>query len=87
MEKLRCSLSLILSQNTIAVIFQADHRIVKSQNHRMAWVEKDHTDHLVPTPLLCAGSTTTRPGCLEPHPALNAMSSTYYGIIFAFYSI
>jgi len=31
--------------------------------------EKDHKDHLVSTPLLCAGSPTTRPGCPEPHPA------------------
>ena len=37
---------------------------------RMAWVEKDHNDHLVSTPLLCAGSPTTTPGCPEPHPAL-----------------
>ena len=35
----------------------------------MAWVEKDHNDHLVSIPLLCAGSPTTRPGCPEPHPA------------------
>jgi len=35
----------------------------------MAWVEKDHNDHLVLTPLLCAGSPTSRPGCSEPHPA------------------
>ena len=34
----------------------------------MAWVEKNHSDHLVSTPLLCAGSPTTRPGCPEPHP-------------------
>jgi len=27
----------------------------------MAWVEKDHNDHQVSTPLLCAGSPTTRP--------------------------
>ena len=39
------------------------------RSHRMAWVEKDHNDHLVSTPLLCAGSPTTRPGCPEPHPA------------------
>ena len=38
--------------------------------HRTAWVEKDLKDHLVSTPLLCAGSPTTRPGCPEPHPAL-----------------
>jgi len=34
--------------------------------HRMAWVHKDHNDHQVSTPLLCAGSPTTRPGC--PYP-------------------
>ena len=38
-------------------------------NDRTAWVEKDHNDHRVSTPLLCAGSPTTRPGCPEPHPA------------------
>jgi len=27
----------------------------------MAWVEKDHNDHLVSTPLLCAGSPTISP--------------------------
>jgi len=32
-------------------------------------LKKDHNDHLVSTPLLCAGSPTTRPGCPEPHPA------------------
>ena len=41
-----------------------------SQNHRMAWVEKDSNDHLVSTPLPHVGSPTTRPGCPEPHPAL-----------------
>ena len=41
----------------------------KSQNHRTAWIEKDHNDHRVSTPLLCAESPTTRPGCPEPHPA------------------
>jgi len=35
----------------------------------MAWVEKDHNDHWVSIPLLCAGSPNTRPGCPEPHPA------------------
>jgi len=33
----------------------------------MAWGEKDHNDHRVSTPLLCAGFPTTRPGCTEPH--------------------
>ena len=36
----------------------------------MAWVEKDHR---VSTPLLWAGSPTTRPGCPEPHPAWPSM--------------
>ena len=40
-----------------------------SQNHRMAWVEKDLHYHLVSTPLLYAGSQTTRPGFPELHPA------------------
>jgi len=35
----------------------------------MAWVEKGHNDHVISTPLLCAGLPTTRPGCPEPHPA------------------
>ena len=38
--------------------FQA---VIEPQNHRMAWVEKDLKDHLVSTPLLCAGSPTSRP--------------------------
>jgi len=42
----------------------------------MAWVEKDHNDHRVSTPLLCAGSPTSRPGCPEPHPASKDGSST-----------
>ena len=31
------------------------HRIIESWNHRMAWVEKDHNDHLVPTPCYVQG--------------------------------
>jgi len=31
----------------------------------MAWVEKDHNDHLVSTSLLFAGSPTTGPGCCK----------------------
>ena len=50
-------------------LLQISHRIIESEDHRMAWVEKDHNDHPVSTPLLCAGSPTTRPGCPEPHPA------------------
>ena len=43
--------------------------VFESYNYRMTWVEKDHNDHWVSTPLLCAGSPATRPGCPEPHPA------------------
>jgi len=32
----------------------------------MEQVEKDYNDHLVSTPLLCAGLPTTRQGCPEP---------------------
>jgi len=35
----------------------------------MAWVEKHQNDHWISTPLLCAGSPITRPGCPEQHPA------------------
>jgi len=35
-------------------------------NHRMVWVGRDLTDHLVPTPLLWAGTPSTSPGCSEP---------------------
>ena len=35
----------------------------------MAWIENDHSDHLVSTPLLCTGSPNSRSGCPEPHPA------------------
>ena len=44
--------------------------IIESLNHRTAWIEKNSNAHLVSTPLLCAGSPTTRPGCPEPHPVL-----------------
>lgn len=46
-----------------------NHRLV-SQKDRMAWVEKKHSDRGVSSPLLRAGSPTTRrPGCPAPHPA------------------
>jgi len=41
----------------------------------MAWVEKDLQDHLVLIPLLYAGSPTTKAGCPEPHPELEASLS------------
>jgi len=40
--------------------------VLISQNHSMAWAEKDHKDHLVSTALPQAGVPTTRPGCPEP---------------------
>ena len=36
----------------------------------MAWVEKDHNDHLISTPLLRAGLLIARPGCPKPQTAL-----------------
>jgi len=44
-------------------------------NHKMAWVEKDHNDHLVSTLLLRAGLPTTTPGCPEPQGIDRAFSS------------
>ena len=55
--------------HTFLTSFSHHQLCFSSQNHGMAWVEKDHNDHRVSTPLLCAGSPTTRPGCPEPHPA------------------
>ena len=58
--------------STASVLCPTDGKIenhIIESYHRMAWVEKDHSDHVVSTPLLCAGSPTTRPGCPEPHPA------------------
>jgi len=46
-----------------------NERIMESQNHKMAWVEKDLKGHLVSTPLLWAGSPTTRAGLPRGHPA------------------
>jgi len=51
------------------------HIFIEPQNDRMDWVEKDHNDHLISTPLLCPGSPATRPGCSEPHPAWSWMPS------------
>jgi len=41
----------------------------RAQNHRMVWVGRDLKDHLIPTPLPWAGTSSTRPGCPKPHPA------------------
>jgi len=35
----------------------------------MVSVGRDLKDHLVPTPLPSAGTSSTRPGCSELHPA------------------
>ena len=32
-----------------------NHTIIQSWNHRMAWVEKDHSDHLISTPCYVQG--------------------------------
>ena len=37
-------------------------------NHRMVWVGRDLEDHLFPTPLPWAGTSSTSPGCSELHP-------------------
>ena len=50
-----------------------NHSVIESQNHRMAWVEKDLKDHPVATPLPRAGSPSPRPGCPEPHAAWKPM--------------
>jgi len=39
-----------------------------SQNHRMVWVGRDLTDHLVQTLTPRARTPSTRPGCSMPHP-------------------
>ena len=46
----------VLIPNNIALYhknFLADLSVHKTQNYRMAWVEKDHNDHLVSTPAMC----------------------------------
>ena len=53
------------------------------QDHRMAWVEKDLKDHLVSNPLLCAGSPTTRPGCLEPGRGCQVVSTKNSPLVLA----
>jgi len=34
----------------------------------MVWVGRDLKDHLVPTSLPWAGTSSSRPGCSKPHP-------------------
>lgn len=52
-------------------VFQREGKIEiwsNTLNHRMAWVQPDLKDHLVPTFLPWARIPSTRPGCLKPHP-------------------
>lgn len=44
-------------------------KTLSAQYHRMAWVVMDLKDHLVPTLLPWAGTSSTRPGCSKPHTA------------------
>jgi len=48
----------------------------------MAWVEKDHKDHLVSTPLLGAGPSTTRPGfwSMQDHTHSRICLSVFQGV-------
>ena len=40
----------------------------ESECHRMVWVGRDLKAHLVPMPLLQAGTPSTSPGCSERRP-------------------
>ena len=52
---LACQVGLGLQQPCLFPVMPALEGSWKiSQNHRMAWVEKDHNDHRVSTPRLCA---------------------------------
>ena len=42
---------------------QIHELVLESWNHRMVWVGRDLKDHLVPTPLPWAGTSSTSPGC------------------------
>jgi len=47
----------------------------------MVWVGRDLKDHLVPIPLPWAGTSSTRPGCSQLHPAWPwTEESSYWGI-------
>lgn len=41
----------------------------------MAWVGRDLTDHLLPTPLPWARTPATRPGCIKPPPTPTNLSA------------
>jgi len=43
-------------------------KVKKSWNHTMVWVRMDIKDHLLPTTLPWAGTTSTGPGCSKPSP-------------------
>ena len=76
-----CPTSPFSNPSALCVIFMSarGHRIIESQNHRMAWVEKDHTDHLVSTPLLCSGSPTARLGSVPRAASSLALNASRDG--------
>ena len=43
----------------------------------MVWVGRNLKDHLVPTPLPWTGTSSTRPGCSEPHPTWPVRRCSY----------
>lgn len=58
------------------------HRILKTQDHRVVWVEKDIKNHLVPTALPWPGTPSTKRGYPGPLPTWNIsrdMHSLYGG--------
>ena len=61
-----------VASREMVVIVPFYSAFTESQNHRMAWVERDLKHHEAPTPLPQAGPLTspfnTRPGCPGPHP-------------------
>lgn len=47
------------------------HRILKTQDHRVVWVEKDIKNYLVPTALPWPGTLSTKLGYRGPLPTWN----------------
>ena len=58
----------ILFFQSVLVQLKKVQCFIDSQNHKMAWIEKDLRDHPVSIPLPQAGLPTTGPGCPDPHP-------------------
>lgn len=61
------------------VIFGLDLMFWLMMFHRMVWTARDLQDHLVPTPLPWAGTSSIRSGCLKPHPVWPALNISRYG--------